>query len=257
MPRSRGARVLLALLSLAAFAALIGLGTWQLQRLAWKEALIAAATERPHAPAVAPPGPGAWPAFDLADWNYRRVRLTGHYAPGEIYAWTVLGEPKGGPLQGAGYFVVSPFVTDAGFTVLVNRGFVPEADRDPASRPKSAVSQDEVTLEGIVRRDDPPGLMTPAANPDTRIWFSRDIASMATALAAPGPIAPYSVDLVASETPPGGMPQAGESQVTFSNSHLQYALTWYGLAAALVGVWIAALLGRRRRRLWGEEDTAP
>ncbi|GAB5374281.1 MAG: SURF1 family protein [Acuticoccus sp.] len=248
MKRSHGARLLLALLSLCALAILTGLGTWQLQRLAWKEALIAAASERPGAAAVAAPGPAAWPTFDLADWNYRRVRLTGRFAPGEVYAWTLLGEPKGGPHAGAGYYLVSPFVTDDGFVVLVNRGFVPEDRKAAASRPGSAVPDGPVTLEGIVRRDDPPGLMTPAPDPATGIWFSRDIATIAAHLGVPEPLAPYSVDLVATQTPPGGLPQAGESQITFANSHLQYALTWYGLAAALVGVWIAALWSRRRKR---------
>mgnify|MGYP000159199217 CR=1 FL=1 len=242
MARTLGARgILLALLVGGAFVVLIGLGTWQLQRLAWKEALIAAANERPLAAAVAPPGPDAWPAFDIDAWNYRRVRLTGHYGPGESYAWTALADPKGGDFSGPGYFVVAPFVLADGFTVLVNRGFVPDSRKDPASRPESLPPAGETTVEGIVRRNDPPSFVTPAPDPATGIWFTRDIPTMAAFLDVSGPIAPYSVDLVATETPPGGLPQAGESQISFPNSHLQYALTWYGIAAALAGVVIAAL----------------
>lgn len=246
MARTFGARgIVLALLVTGAFIALIGLGTWQLQRLAWKEALIAAAKERPAAAAVAPPGPAAWPSFDIDEWNYRRVRLTGRYGDGEAYAWTALADPKGGDFAGPGYFVVAPFTLADGFTVLVNRGFVPEAAKDPASRPESLPPEGETTIEGIVRRDDPPSFVTPAPDPETGIWFSRDIPTMGAFFGVTGPLAPYSVDLVATETPEAGLPQAGESQITFSNNHLQYALTWYGIAAALLGVVVAALWRRR------------
>lgn len=246
--RIRVRTVLLAVLLVAAFFTLLGLGTWQLERLAWKEALIAAATERPNAPAVAPPGPDAWPAFDLDKWNYRRVRLTGTYGADEAHAWTVLSEPKGGHFTGAGYFVVAPFTTDAGWTVLVNRGFVPQNVKDAASRPESAPPAGETTIEAIIRRDDPPSFITPSPSVETNIWFTRDIATMSDFLGVSGPLAPYSLDLVGSETPAGGLPQAGESQITFSNSHLQYALTWYGIAAALVGVVAAALWRRRTQK---------
>jgi len=246
-PRPGVRTLLLGVLLVGACAILIGLGTWQLQRLAWKEALIAAASERPDAPAVAPPGPTAWPDFDLDAWNYRRVRLQGSYGPGEAYAWTVLSTPKGGRHAGQGYFVGAPFTTADGFTVLVNRGFVPDDRKDPASRPEGATPDGPTTVEAIIRRDDPPSFITPAPNARTGVFHSRDIAEMADYLGVTGPVAPYSVDLVAAETPPGGLPQAGESQITFTNNHLQYALTWYGIAAALVGVVIAALWRRRPR----------
>ncbi len=136
--KSRGALIIFALLTLAAFVVLIGLGAWQLQRLAWKEALIAAATERPELAPVPAPGPDAWPNFSFDDWNYRRVSLTGTFGPGEAYAWTNLSEPQGGLQRGTGYFVVAPFTTSDGWTVFVNRGFVPDAMRDPDTRPGSA-----------------------------------------------------------------------------------------------------------------------
>lgn len=254
MTRGSGAKVLVALLCVGAFALLVGLGTWQLQRLAWKEALIAAANERPTAPAVAPPGPDAWPAFDLEEWNYRRVRLTGAFGAGEVHAWTVLSDPNGGPLSGAGYFVVAPFKTRDGWTVLVNRGFVPQDLKAPQDRPQSSPPEGEITIEAIVRRDDPPNFITPAPDRETGTWFTRDIETISDHLGLGEPRAPYSVDLVAEETPPGGLPQAGESQISFSNSHLQYALTWYGLAAALLGVVIAALWRRRTGKTARRDD---
>ncbi|WMS43866.1 SURF1 family protein [Acuticoccus sp. MNP-M23] len=248
MTRTTGARVVLALLTAAAFAVLISLGVWQLQRLAWKEALIAAATERPTLPAIAAPGPDIWSDFSLDDWNYRRIRLTGTFGPGEAYAWTNLSEPRGGDYAGAGYFVVAPFTTTDGWSVLVNRGFVPDGQQAPGTRPGSGPVAGVVTVEGLIRRNDPPNFVTPAPDLETMVWFSRDIPGMMAAFDRdPARTAPYSVDLVAAETPAGGLPQAGESHISFANSHLQYALTWFGLAAALVGVVIAALWRRRRK----------
>ncbi|UOM32833.1 SURF1 family protein [Acuticoccus sp. I52.16.1] len=243
-------RLLLAVAIAGAFVILIGLGTWQLQRLEWKEALIAAAAERPAAPAVPAPGPDEWgsrpAAFPIDDWRYRRVALTGSFAPVEAFFWIALGEPNG-PLGGPGYMVLVPFVTEDGWTVLVNRGFIPEDRRDPATRPDAAPPRGTVTVEGLIRRDDPPSFITPAPDTAARIFYARDIGAIAEALGAPGPIAPYQIDLVAEETPAGGLPQAGESRITFTNNHLGYALTWYGLAAALLGVSGVALWRRRAR----------
>jgi len=245
--RAVAARVLLAGLVAAALAVLLALGTWQLHRLEWKEALIAAARERPQAAPVAAPGPPAWTDFDIEAWRYRRVRITGRFGEREVYAFTVLSEPRGGPERGQGYFVVAPFTTTEGWSVLVNRGFVPQDRRAARTRPGSAPPSGVVTVEGLVRRDDPPNFVTPAPDAADGVWYTRDIASMAAHLGLPtAKVAPYSIDLVAGETPPGGLPQAGESLVAFRNSHLQYAITWYGLAAALVGV-VAAALWRRWR----------
>ncbi|ORE92933.1 surfeit locus 1 family protein [Stappia sp. 22II-S9-Z10] len=270
-------RILLALAIAGAFVILMGLGTWQLQRLAWKEALIAAAEERPSAAPVPAPGPATWgmsaeetravgaheagaqkagaatdaaatpvgPAFPINDWRYRRVTLTGTFGRDEAYFWITLGEPHG-PLGGQGAMVLAPFTTADGWTVLVNRGFVPDAVKDPATRPRSAPPPGQVTIEGLVRRDDPPSFITPAPDLEGRVFYARDIHAIADALGVTGPLAPYQVDLVAEETPPGGLPQAGESRMTFTNNHLGYAFTWYGLGAALLGVTGAALWRRRK-----------
>lgn len=240
-------RVSLGVVIIVAFAVLISLGTWQLQRLAWKEGLIAAATERPDAAAVAAPGPSFWPNLDFDAWDYRRVALNGTFGDGEAHSWVNLASPRGGSLRGEGYFVVAPFRTGDGWWVLVNRGFVPADKKAPATRPDASPPSGSVRVEGIVRRDDVPNFVTPAPDLDDNIWFVRHIVPMAEALGVdPARTAPYSVDLVAAETPESGLPQAGESLVTFSNNHLQYALTWYGLAGALVGV-VGFSLWRRRQ----------
>lgn len=228
-----------------AFAVLVALGTWQVQRLHWKQALIAAARERPNAPAVEAPGPRDWPAFDIEEWDYRRVSLTGSFGPLEAHSFISIPDPRG-RYGGPGYFVIAPFVTEDGWTVLVNRGFVPQDMKEPAARPGSGPPEGTVTMEGIVRQNDPPNFLTPAPDPDTRTVFSRDIGTLSALLGVRvGTVAPYTVDLVAEETPEGGLPQAGEYRVDFPNNHLGYALTWYGLAACLLGVVIAAVAGRR------------
>ena len=245
-PRRRGSLVLVSLLAVAAFAVLVGLGTWQLERLAWKEALIAAVDARlAAAPEPAPPPP--WDGADLADVDYRRVTVVGRFLPQEAFVYTILSDARG-PLAGPGYWVVSPFETDAGWLVLVNRGFVPVDGRGPAARPPAP--DGPTTLEGVVRGADPPGLFTPAPDRAGRIWYVRDAGELAPAFHLPAgrPLAPFTIDAVAAETPAGGVPQAGETRTVFPNSHLQYAVTWYGLAAALVAVFgvFAARLRERR-----------
>lgn len=232
------------LATLVALAVLISLGTWQVHRLAWKEALIAAAESRSVADPVAAPGPAEWQTLREDDWIYRRVSATGHYALGEVHVFMALSDPNG-PLGGPGYLIFAPFVTDAGWTLLVDRGFVPLDRKDPASRPGPPEGQ--VTIEGLMRHGEQPAFFTPDPNLQKNEWIVRDLPVMAGALGLDAAdTAPYYVSLVASQTPPDGLPQAGETPLTFANSHLQYAVTWYGLAVVLVGVY-AAFAWRRLR----------
>jgi surfeit locus 1 family protein len=241
--RGAPAPIALAVVVVAAFITLVWLGVWQLDRLAWKEALIAATTERPSLAAVPAPGPATWPGFDFGRWDYAHVSLTGTFGAEGVKVWTALTEPKG-RLGGPGYFLVVPFTTTDGWHVLVNRGFVPEPLSGAGPVPEPA-PRGVVTVDGLIRRNDPPAWVTPDPRPAEGRWYSRDIATMAAHFGlAAAATAPYQVDLVAAETPAGGVPQAGESLLTFPNNHLQYALTWFGLAAALVGVVLVALLRR-------------
>lgn len=207
---------------------------------------MAAAEERPVAEAVPAPAPAVWPDLPIDDWTFRHVTLTGQFGDGEVHAFTNLSAPQG-PIGGVGYFVVAPFTTVDGWHVLVNRGFVPEARKDAATRPGSEPPTGVVTLNGLFRRDDVPNFATPDADPSANRWYVRHIAPITAHFGLPpDKTAPYTVDLLAQHTPQGGLPQAGESVLTFRNPHLGYAFTWFGLAATLAGVVLVGLLRRGR-----------
>lgn len=240
-------------------AVLVGLGTWQLHRLDWKLGLIAAAQHgSTQAPEPIPPR-SAWATLDPAAMEYRRVRLAGTFRHAdEAHVFEALTEPKG-RFGGLGSWVLTPLVLDDGGIVLVNRGFVPDDHRDPATRPGGQVAG-RVEVVGLVRWSEPHYLFTPADDPARNRWFTRDVAAIADARHLGG-VAPFYVE--AERTPPGGLPQGGETRLSFTNNHLQYALTWYLLAAvlaAMVGwsVWRRLADGRMAgQRLVGPNRGQP
>ena len=222
----------LAVLGLALGVALFaGLGVWQVQRLAWKTQLIATVQARVKADPKPAPEPAQWPKVtDLKD-EYTRVSVTGHYAFGAevlVQAATDLGP---------GFWVLTPLSTDAGWTVLVNRGFVGLDQRDPNFR---AHPEGPQTVTGLLRLSQPGGAFLHANNPAAHRWYSRDTAAIAAAQNL-GPVAPYFID--ADQADP--LPVGGLTVVTFRNAHLSYALTWFALA---LGLAIAGSLALRRAR---------
>jgi surfeit locus 1 family protein len=234
-----------AILALLGVAVLVALGNWQVRRLAWKEALIESATERPRGPVQDLPPAAAWTGFDIAAAQYRPFRLTGRFLhEKEVRVFTSLSDAKG-EYEGPGYWIVTPFALEGGGTVLVNRGFAPQDRYAPADRGE-AVSSEGTTVTGLLRPDEERNIFTPDDRPEDRLFFARQIDPIATATSLEGAVAPFTIDLLASETPPGGLPQAGETRMVFANSHLQYAITWYGLAAALAAVFASFAYGRWR-----------
>ncbi len=244
MSRARGI-VLPGVLALVGVAILCGLGVWQVQRLHWKEALIARVDARIHAAPAPAPGPDAWPV-DLDRYEYQPVSASGRFLHDkEIYVYASVLEPKG-PFGGVGYRVVTPFETDGGWYLLVNRGFVPEAKKNPATRAEGQLSG-EVSVTGILRPAEVRGWLTPANDTQRNIWFNRDPKEIGAFLKLPSDrVAPYTIDAVADASLPGGLPQGGETVVNFPNNHLQYAVTWFGLALALAGVYLVWAWGRKR-----------
>jgi len=207
-----------------------GLGVWQLQRLGWKRDLIARVEQRLSAQPVPAPEPAR---YSVASDAYRRVALEGRYlAVPDTLAMAVTQE-------GPGFWVMAAFRRDDGFAVLVNRGFVPDGRRDPESRRR--VGGERVRVTGLLRASEPGGGFLRANDPSSGRWYSRDVAAIAQARGL-GEVAPYFVDLDAASEP-GPLPRGGMTQVSFRNTHLVYALTWFCLA--LMAAFAIAHLVRR------------
>ncbi|MDP4024027.1 SURF1 family protein [Methylobacterium sp. NEAU 140] len=223
-----------------AFLALLGLGTWQVERRAWKLDLIARVDARVHAPASPAPAADAPVSPDDA---YRHVRLSGTFLHDRETLVQAVTE------YGGGYWVLTPLRRDDGSLVLVNRGFVPSDRRDPATREAGQVAGESV-VTGLLRLTEPGGAFLRANDPAHGRWYSRDVAAIAAARGL-GPVgrsvAPYFVD--ADDAPnPGGLPRGGLTVIAFPNNHLVYAITWYGMALMLVAAGVALLRRPRAGR---------
>jgi surfeit locus 1 family protein len=217
------------------FALLCALGTWQLQRLQWKLNLIA--TVNGHMTA-SPVSLDAILVMKPDEAQYRRVTLQGRFDhTKEAYVFTT--DTTGAPV----YHVLTPFKTDNGKTLVVDRGAVPKEKLDPSTRAQGNPAG-EVQVTGVWRAPDAPGFFTPAPDFAHRIWYARDLGTIAAAdhlvLSAP-------VVIEAGAAPnPGGWPKGGQTVVSFRNQHLSYAVTWFGLAIVLLCVWFSYNISRGR-----------
>jgi len=239
--RRRGGLLLPGVVVLGALAVLIGLGTWQLERKAWKEGLIETLEQRLAADPVALPSPEQWPNLSPAENEFRRVVVYATFEPNDEALVYTTGSAFRPDVTGLGYWVFAPAKLANGAAVVLNRGFIPEGERNPSTH---SVLAGRVPLVGVMRWPDPRGWFTPSDDPGRNLWFVRDHLAMAAAKGW-GEVAPFFVEL---ETPSGyaNLPRYGRLKVSLRNDHLQYALTWYGLAAVLVIV--AGLWMRSRRR---------
>ncbi len=224
-------------------ALLIGLGVWQLQRLAWKETVLARIDSRIHAPPAPLPAEPGWAALTPDDYDYRHVAAEGTF----LYADEVLvfeGSPGGAAANaGPGYLVLTPLRLAAGGIVIVNRGFVPLDRADPATR-RAADVEGPVRVTGLMRPPQSRNLFTPADDPAKGRYFTRDPALVAAHFGL-ARTAPFTID-ADEKNPPGGWLRGGTTLVDIPNNHLGYALTWFGLALGLLGVF-AAFAWRRLR----------
>jgi len=216
------------------FAILITLGVWQLDRLQWKLGLIAEVQRNLAAsPISLDEALGLGPKA-----QYRRVALDGRFDNAkEAYVFGT--DNAGAPV----YHVIVPFRLQDGRALLVDRGIVPKEKLEPATRSAGQIAA-ETDIIGVWRVPDPLGWFTPAPDTAHHIWYAHDLTAIAKAdgitLAAP-------VVVEADATPNhGGWPRGGQTRVTFRNEHLQYAITWFGLAAVLLGVYIAYHASRGR-----------
>ena len=205
-----GAALLLGLLALG----FVALGVWQVERRAWKLRLIAAVDARAHA------APVTAPASADADDAYRRVRVTGRFVGRDTFVQAVT-------TRGPGFWVLTPLTTPQGWSVLVNRGFVPDERR--TARPA-----DEASVTGLLRLTEPGGGFLRANDPAAGRWYSRDVAAIARARGL-AEVAPYFID---ADAGPPGYPVGGLTVIAFRNNHLVYALTWFALAGLSgYGLW--------------------
>jgi len=236
-----------------AFALLIALGVWQLQRRAWKEDLIATLTARAIAAPEPLPGAARWPQLDQATDEYRRVRFTAEFDYSRealVFAAATGFRPD---VSGPGYWVFAPARLADHTSVIVNRGFVPDT-RQAADSRREGQLPGPVEIVGAMRWPDARHWFTPNDDPAHNLWFSRDPESIAAAKGLssdPGAVAPFYVEQE-SPVPPGGLPQPGKLVVALPDNHLQYALTWFGLAAVLAGVFSSWAVSSRRPQPPGE-----
>lgn len=212
-------------------AMLLTLGAWQTQRMGWKAGLIAAA----EAAATRPPVPLKTAFDDGHGLEFRAVTLD---CPGLDTAPFL--EMRAIEEGEAGVRLISACrVEGFAFPFLIDRGFVPET---VSARPTvDATATRPVAIAGQLRLAPPPGWMTPA--PQGKLFFGRDTIGMAKALGV-GAAAPHVIFATTSTNPDWTALRPSAPPVVFSNNHLGYALTWFGLALALVGFYVALL--RRR-----------
>ena len=229
--------------ALSMLAVLLGLGTWQLVRLEWKQSLINERQLRWQAPALMLPQD----LSDQAALVHRKVVARGHYPhdrelylPGRSYKGT------------AGVGIVTPFVLEDGRTLMVYRGWVPEKRKDPQTRPKGN-PEGEIEVAGVLLPGGWHGSdwFQPENAPERNAWFFVDPAQMAAAVGAGNAIAPLYLGLYRDDAE-ANLPFTAPPPMDLRNDHLQYVITWYALAIALIVIYVVFHLDPQPKRRGGE-----
>ncbi len=211
--------------TLLALAVLIGLGTWQVQRRIEKHALLDQIASR----ASAAPAPVEMLFATGKYAAYRHATAQGAFDhAAEVYVYA----PRADPPR-PGFKVITPFHLASGGTILIDRGWVPSDLKDPVRRKKGQVT-DEVEIAGTLQPSSRPNTFTPPPESAKRTFYARDTAAIAKALG----ISLASPLVLEASTAENGGPEPLPSQLDIPDNHLQYALTWFGLAAVLVIVYL-------------------
>ncbi len=235
--------------TLAMVALFVGLGVWQLQRRVWKHALIAALTERLAAEPVPLPPPSRWNALTQDNDEFRRVRFPATYQPLPDAMVFSSGSAVRPDVSGPGTWAFLPARLSSGETVVVNAGFVPNTMQDRSQQDRAVkplVTGEPVTLSGYIRFPESAGLLTPSEDPAKRLWFTRDHLAMARVLGWGGTVAPFYIDLE-QPVPASDVPKPGPLDVHLRDEHIQYAITWFSLAVAVLIAFVVWLRGPQRK----------
>lgn len=259
-PAQRWRQAVLTLVGIALFLGFIALGTWQVQRRAWKLTLMERVEQRAHAAPTPVPPSSQWLQVNAADHEYLTVSLQGRWLAEKTVLTQAVTE------LGAGFWVMTPLQQDDGTQVLVNRGFVPQDQRNQwLATPLPAATPAAATVSGLLRMTEPGGGFLRSNDPAQQRWYSRDVVTISQALQLPR-AAPFFVDAglpglygnSAAPAPTSPWPRAGMTVIRFHNSHLVYALTWYGLALMVAGAgWYVARYERRLARRATTDEQHP
>jgi surfeit locus 1 family protein len=239
------------LFTLAIVTLCIGLGVWQLQRRVEKHALIAALTERLAAEPVPLPPPLQWNKLTVERDEFRRVRFRASYGSGADAMVYSSGSAVRDDVSGPGTWAFIPARLEGGGIVAINAGFVQNTMQDRAQQDRAVtrlVTCEAADLTGYIRFPESAGLLTPSANVEKRLWFTRDQLAMAQALGwgnGGNTVAPFYIDLE-QPVPPNGTPKPGPLHVHLKDDHLQYAITWFALAGTVVIAFLVWWRGRRQ-----------
>jgi surfeit locus 1 family protein len=252
LPMTKARKIGLLVFATLLMAILLGLGAWQLQRLQWKENLIAQSKSAVNAKPVSLTDieAGLENGYDV---NLLRVRMTGIYHHDlERYVYRSNGKKPG-------FHVVTPFIEETGYVVLVDRGWVNEKNRLPKDRQDARKPEGKINITGITRVH-ATGLkmFLPDADRKKNIWYWYDRNGLAQSYpeglgqSADGQMAITAALFLQVE--PGGepgnglWPQIPPVEIKLTNNHLQYAITWFALALALLVMGILFFQSGREKK---------
>ena len=240
--------------SLAVVALCVGLGVWQLQRRAEKQTLIAALTERLASAPGALPLASQWSALAPVRDEFRRVRFVATWQPRPDAMVYSAGSAVRDDITGPGTWAFLPATLPSGEIVVINAGFVQNTMQDRAQQDRAVtrlITGEPATLTGYLRFPESAGTLTPPENMAKRLWFSRDHLAMARTLGwdeGGKPVAPFYIDLE-TPVPASGIPKPGPLTVRLKDNHMQYIITWFGMAGVVVIAF--AVWWRAQRRASG------
>ncbi|MDD9329970.1 MAG: SURF1 family protein [Bartonella sp.] len=234
--------VLLSILWIFLFIVFSALGIWQIQRLQWKTNLITSANQRVHLTPIKAPSYKQWPNITFNKDEYRPVTITGKLLKSKNILVTAVTQNT------TGYWVLTPLKTTDNTVTIVNRGFIPMEARHQFEQKEKNASFDnnpahtlnQTTITGLLRMSEKNGVFPRKNKPDQNLWHTRELSAMAKKLGL-SPVAPYFIDAQSETVPQENLPIPGLTVVQFHNNHLIYAITWFILAAGVLGTSLLLL----------------